>query len=248
MVHSCGGHASTQSNARDRGLVSSLPIPYCAKSLLCVDFIHCLPKFGRYDSFLVVTCGLTCFTRAVPCNKNITGEQTLNNLVQQWFEHYRTPKEMLSHEDVRIWSDTGWYKRLSDALNVRVTTGVPHTHTFNPLCEGENRVVEQILVTARPGECVPGQVQDSGGAPVSVNVLSPALNQVQSPKHLHICSFWSPATVLVVPCTPMPVVVSVSQIAAYQVYSHSASGCLVDHLLHGICLNGMSLGSGGFLD
>ena len=62
IVDSCDCHASKQSNSRDRGLVSSLPIPYCANSLLYADFIHGLPKFGGYDSCLVVTCGLTpCF-------------------------------------------------------------------------------------------------------------------------------------------------------------------------------------------
>ena len=30
-----------------------------------------------------------------------------------------------SDEDVRIRSDTGWYKQVLDALNVHVTTGVP---------------------------------------------------------------------------------------------------------------------------
>ena len=34
IVDSCGCHASKQSDSRDRGLASSLPIPYCATSLL----------------------------------------------------------------------------------------------------------------------------------------------------------------------------------------------------------------------
>ena len=50
-----------------------------------------------------------------------------------------------SDEDVRIRSDTAWYKRVLDALNVHVTTGVPYTHTSNPLCERQNRVLEQNL-------------------------------------------------------------------------------------------------------
>ena len=69
IVDSCGCHASRQSDSRDRGLVYSLPIPYCANSLLYMDFIHGLPKFGGYDSCLVVTCGLTRFTRAFPASK-----------------------------------------------------------------------------------------------------------------------------------------------------------------------------------
>ena len=134
---------SKQSDSRDRGLISSLPIPYCANSLLYVDFIHGLPRFGGYDSCLVVTCGLSRFTRVFPCSKKITGEQTVKMLVEQWFEPYGAPKQVHSDEDVRIRSDTGWYKQVLNALNVEVTTGVPYTHTSNPLCERQNRVVEQ---------------------------------------------------------------------------------------------------------
>ena len=145
IVDACGCHASRQSGSRDRGLISSLPIPYCANSLLYVDFIHGLPRFGGYDSCLVVTSGLSPFTRVFPCNKKITGEQTVKMLVEQWFEPYGAPKQVHSDEDVRIRSDTGWYKRVLNALNVEVTTGVPYTHTSNPLCERQNRVVEQNL-------------------------------------------------------------------------------------------------------
>ena len=145
IVDACGCHASKQSDSRDRGLISSLPIPYCANSLLYVDFIHGLPRFGGYDSCLVVTCGLSRFTRVFPCNKKITGEQTVKMLVEQWFEPYGAPKQVHSDEDVRIRSDTRWYKRVLSALNVEVTTRVPYTHTSNPLCERQNRVVEQNL-------------------------------------------------------------------------------------------------------
>ena len=52
---------------------------------------------------------------------------------------------MHSDEDAHIRSDTGRYKRVLNALNVEVTTGVPDTHTCNPLFERQNRVVEQNL-------------------------------------------------------------------------------------------------------
>ena len=94
---------------------------------------------------MVFICGLTRFTRAFPCNKKIRREQIVKGLVEKWFEHYWAPKEVHSDDDVRIWSDTGWYNRVVDALNVCVTTGVPYTHTSNPLCERQNRVVEQNL-------------------------------------------------------------------------------------------------------
>ena len=97
-----------------------------------MDFIHSLPRFGGYDSRLVVTCGLSRYTRVFPCNKKITGEHIVKMLVEQWFEPYGAPKQVHPDEDVRIRSDTGWYKRVLNALNVEVTTGVPYTHTSNP--------------------------------------------------------------------------------------------------------------------
>ena len=154
IVDACGCHASKQSDSRDRGLISSLPIPLCTTSLLYVDLIHGLPLFGGYDSCLVVTCGLSCFTRVFPCNKKITGEQTVKMLVEQWFQPYGAPKQVHSDEDVRIRSDTGWYKRVLNALNVEVTTGVPYTHTSNPLCERQNRVAEQNLRILMKQECI----------------------------------------------------------------------------------------------
>ena len=109
IMDSCGYHASKQSDSRDQKFVYKLAIPYCANSLLYLDFIQALLNFGGYDSCLVVTCALTRFTRAFPCNKSITGEQTVKIVVQQSFEHYGAPKEVHSDKDVRIWSDTSEY-------------------------------------------------------------------------------------------------------------------------------------------
>ena len=76
-----------------------------------------------------------------------------------------------------------------------------------------------------------------------MNVLTPTLNRFRRSKHLHIRCLWSPDRALVVPCSPMPMVTSVSQMAAYQVCSHPASVCLVDRVLHGSCPDVMTLGS-----
>ena len=104
-MDSCDSHSSKQSDSIDRGLISSLPIPYFATSLLYVDFIHGLPKFGGYDSCLAVTCGLSRFTRACPYSKKITRQQTLKILVEPLFEAHGAPKEVHSDENVRIQSD-----------------------------------------------------------------------------------------------------------------------------------------------
>ena len=78
---------------------------------------------------------------------------------------------------------------------------------------------------------------------VSVFVLTPSLNRERFSKHLHICCFWSPAPALALPCSPLPVVTSVNQVAAYQVCSLQANVCHVDHVLHAMCPNVMTLGS-----
>ena len=51
------------------------------------------------------------------------------------------------YEDVRVRSDTGWYKRVLRSLTVQVSTGIPYTHTSNPLCERQIRVLKENVRT-----------------------------------------------------------------------------------------------------
>ena len=52
-----------------------------------------------------------------------------------------------------VLKNTGWYKRVLNPLEVEVTTGVPHNHTSNPICERQNRVVEQNLRILMKQQC-----------------------------------------------------------------------------------------------
>ena len=54
-------------------------------------------------------------------------------LLEEWFCVYGAPKEINSDEDVRVRSDTGWYKRVLRSPNVQMSTGIPYTHTSKPL-------------------------------------------------------------------------------------------------------------------
>ena len=112
-----------------------------------------MPKFGGYDLALVVTCGLTRFTRVFPCTKHITREETIKILLEEWFCVYGAPKEITSDEDVRVRSYTGWYKRVLRSLNVRVSTRIPSSHTSNPLCERQIRVLKENVRIWRKDEC-----------------------------------------------------------------------------------------------
>ena len=142
MVDKCPWRSCKPGDIRDRGLQSTLPIPHCANSVLYVDYTE-MPKFGGYDFALVVTCWLTRFTRVFPCTKHITGEETIKILLEEWFFVFGAPKEINSDDDVRVRSDTGWYKRVLKSLNVHMLTGIPYTHKSNPLCEQQIRVLKE---------------------------------------------------------------------------------------------------------
>ena len=144
IMDKCPCRSCKPGDIRDRGLYSTLPIPHCANSVLYVDYTE-MPKFGGYDFALVVTCGVTRFTRVFPCTKHITGEETIKILLEEWFCVYGAPKEINSNEDVRVRSDTGWYKRVLRSLNVQVSTGIPYSHTSNPLCERQIRVLKENI-------------------------------------------------------------------------------------------------------
>ena len=96
-----------------------------------------------YDFALVVTCGLTRFTRVFQCTKHTTGAETIKILLEEWFCVYGAPKEINSGADKRVRSDTGWYKRVLRSLNVQVSTRPPYSHTSNPLCERQIRVLKE---------------------------------------------------------------------------------------------------------
>ena len=103
--------------------------------------------------------------------------------------------------------------------------------------------VRTLVLTANPTQSVRGQVQNSCRAPGTVTVLNPTLSWVWHSRHLHICCLRSTAPALAVPCSSMPMVTSVSQMAAYQVCSHAGSVCRVDYVVHGNCPDVMTLGS-----
>ena len=134
IVDKCPCRSCKPGDISDTGLHSTLPILHCGNSVLYVDYTE-MPKFGGCDFALVVTCGLTRLTRVFPCTKHITGEETVNILLEEWFCVYGPPKEINSDEDVRVRSDTGWYKKVLRSLNVQVSTGISYTHTSNPRCE-----------------------------------------------------------------------------------------------------------------
>ena len=93
IVDKCPCWSCNPKVIRDRGLYSTLPTPHCANIVLYVDYTE-MPKFRGYDVALLVTCGLTRFTRVFPCTKHLTSEETIKILLEEWFCVYGAPKEI----------------------------------------------------------------------------------------------------------------------------------------------------------
>ena len=91
----------------------------------------------------MVTCGVTRFIRLFPCTKHNTSKETIKILVEEWFCVYGAHREISSDKDVRVGSDTGWYKRVLRSLSVQVSTEISYTHTSNPLCECQIRLLKE---------------------------------------------------------------------------------------------------------
>ena len=117
IVDKCPCRSCKPGDSRDTSLYSTVPIPHHAKGVLYVNYTE-MPKFGGYNFALVVTCLLTMFTRVFPCTEHITSEETIKILLDEWFSVYGALKEIYFDEDVRVHSDTGWYKRVLRSLNI----------------------------------------------------------------------------------------------------------------------------------
>ena len=74
IVDKCPCRSCKPGDIRDRGLYSTLPIPHCANSVLYVDDTE-MPKFEGNDFALVVTCGLTRFTRCSHVPSTLPGRR-----------------------------------------------------------------------------------------------------------------------------------------------------------------------------
>ena len=100
---------------------------------------------------------------------------------------------------------------LLEQIPSRLGLTVEAFYSQPPLFSNLPGAVSTLMLTTRSKECVPGQVQDSGRAPVSVIVLTPSLNRDRFSKHLHIRCFSGSASAQNVSCSPMLVVTSVNQ-------------------------------------
>ena len=150
IIAECPCTKAKANTAADRGEVRNLPIPNQMNSILYVDFME-LPKFAGHDFALLVTDGLSRYSRVFPLTKKVDGEGVLKEIFEGWVQVYGLPKIIHSDQDIRFTSPTGWYRSVMRAMGTEVQFGTPYLRTKNPLCErqiGCFKTVMRILMLA----------------------------------------------------------------------------------------------------
>jgi hypothetical protein len=110
---------------------------------VALDFIVKLPVSQGFNSILTITNqGCTKAAIFIPCNKDITAEETATLYIKHVFAHFGLPTKVISDRDPRFMS-----KFMQSACKV---TGVKHTPStaYHPRTDGQSEHSNQWLETA----------------------------------------------------------------------------------------------------
>ena len=139
----CPCSKAKQSTSADQGLTAHLPVPRMVNSVLYLDFTE-IPKYSGHDFALLVTCGLSRFTRAFPLTRKWDGETVLKELFEGWIQAYGMPKRIHTNRDIRFTSRTGWYTGVLKNMGVEVDSGTPNYKKKNTRCERQIKAFKTI--------------------------------------------------------------------------------------------------------
>jgi transposase InsO family protein len=110
---------------------------------VALDFIVKLPISQGFDSILTVTDqGCTKAAIFIPCNEDITAEETAALYIKHVFTHFGLPTKVISDRDPRFMS-----KFMQEACKV---TGIKHAPStaYHPRTDGQLERSNQWLETA----------------------------------------------------------------------------------------------------
>jgi hypothetical protein len=110
---------------------------------IALDFIVKLPVSQGFDSILTITDqGCTKAAIFIPCNEDITAEETTALYIKHVFAHFGLPTKVISDRDPCFMS-----KFMQEACKV---TGVKHTPStaYHPRTDGQSERSNQWLETA----------------------------------------------------------------------------------------------------
>ena len=125
IIAECPCTEAKANTAADRGEVRNLPILNQMRSILYVHFMELL-RFAGHDFALLVTDGLSRYSRVFPLTKKVDGEGVLKEIFEGWVQIYGLPKIIHSDQDIRLTSPTGWYRSVMRAMGTEVKFGTPY--------------------------------------------------------------------------------------------------------------------------
>jgi hypothetical protein len=111
--------------------------------MVVLDFIVKLPKSQGFDSILTITDqGCTKMAIFVPCNEDITAEETAALYIKHIFTHFGLPTKVISDQDPQFMS-----KFMQSACKI---TGVKHAPStaYHPRTDRQSERSNQWLETA----------------------------------------------------------------------------------------------------
>ena len=102
-VRGCTMCAKIKRSNRKLGLYTPLPIPSHPRESVSMDFVGGLPKSRKgHDYLYVVVDRFSEMCTLIPCNKQITTEQTAKLFFQHVWVHFRLPTSIVSDRDTRF--------------------------------------------------------------------------------------------------------------------------------------------------
>ena len=139
----CPCSKAKQSTSADHGLTAHMPIPRMVNSVLYLEFAE-MPKYSGHNFALLVTCGLSRFTRVFPLTKKCDGGTVFKELLESWIQANGMPNWIHSDRDIRFTSSTGWYTGVLKNMGVEIDFGTPNYKNKNRQCERQIKAFKTI--------------------------------------------------------------------------------------------------------
>jgi transposase InsO family protein len=104
-----------------------------------MDFITDLPNSKAFDSIFVVVDRLTKMAYFMPCNKTVTGEETMRLFIDNIYKYYGLPNDIISDRGSQFTSK--FWQSVFKILKIKIKL----SSAYHPQTDGQTERINQIL-------------------------------------------------------------------------------------------------------
>ena len=140
-------HACVRTKPLSGGTLAApgaFPVPHMVNTTCFMDFVA-MPQFNNFNFLLVMSCGLSLFVQAWPCEKRCSGEDALNLILNGWVSKFGPPQTIHADNDVRWKSSTGFCRTALEGLGIKLKLSAPYCKMSNSPAERSNRRLLEAL-------------------------------------------------------------------------------------------------------